>query len=64
MTIRFGKHIRNLPVSHRNSGILIIAVPGQWDGVEPVPPNAIPKELEGPVPPGPGGGGPHENCWP
>ena len=34
--------------------ILIMAVPEQWDGVEPVPPDAIPNELEGRVLPGPG----------
>ena len=40
-----------------------MALPGQEDGVEPVPPDAIPEELEGPVPPGPGGGGHNENYW-
>ena len=42
--------------------ILIMALPGQWNGVEPVSPDEIPDELEGPVSPGPGGGGRHENC--
>ena len=44
------------------TAIFMVALPGQWDGVEPVPPNAIPKEMEGPVPPGPVGGRENENC--
>ena len=33
------------------------------DGVEPVPPDNISKEMEGPVPPGPNALRHHENCW-
>ena len=40
----------------------MMALPGQWNGVEPVLADGISEELEGPVPPGPGGRGHHEHC--
>ena len=45
------------------TAILMIVLLGKWNEVEPVLLVAISKELEGPVPPGPGGRGHNENCW-
>jgi len=39
-----------------------MALPGQWEGEEPVPPDEIPQEWEDPVPLGTGSGGDNENC--